>query len=301
MGKNHLKFRTSLPPTLIFLVILCTTIIFQIYTNRTTEHSNHDVFSDKFQQITFRHNPQTHRFSAAKKMARWVYSENKKSFYCGCNFTKNQVTASNCDIENIQKTKQARRIEWEHIVPASKFGKNLKPWRHGDPKCTSKSGKPFKGRRCARSVSQEFNRLESDLYNLVPAIGEINRLRSNLPLVNTTHTKLIKKFGSCETFVFENGVVPRPSIRGWIARASLYMHYTYKNHNILNLHEHNLFIEWFLNHSPQATEKKIAQRIFRVQGNHNPFISQYKELSQIYAKKKIMQNPKSSHSDHLYD
>ena len=43
----------------------------------------------------------------------------------------------------------------------------------------SQKGKRYKGRRCASKVSLEFRLMEADLYNVQPAIGEVNGRRSN--------------------------------------------------------------------------------------------------------------------------
>jgi deoxyribonuclease-1 len=49
------------------------------------------------------------------------------------------------------KQEQARRLQWEHVVPAENFGRSFPEWRDGDPTCVDNRGKAFKGRNCARS------------------------------------------------------------------------------------------------------------------------------------------------------
>ena len=55
--------------------------------------------------------------------------------------------------------------------------------RDGHPECVSSMGKTFKGRNCARKMAILFRYMEADLYNLYPAIGEVNGLRSNYSMV----------------------------------------------------------------------------------------------------------------------
>ena len=78
-----------------------------------------------------------------------------------------------------KNSKRAHRLVWEYIVPTHAFGQSFKEWREGHPDCVDRKGKPFKGNNCARKRNIKFRYMESDLYNLVPAIGEINGLRSN--------------------------------------------------------------------------------------------------------------------------
>jgi deoxyribonuclease-1 len=75
--------------------------------------------------------------------------------------------------------KRSRRVEWEHVVPAQSFGQSFKKWREGDSKCVNKKGKAFKGRKCAEKVNMEYRYMQADLYNLVPANGQVNAIRSN--------------------------------------------------------------------------------------------------------------------------
>ncbi len=78
-----------------------------------------------------------------------------------------------------KNNKRANRIEWEHVVPAYTFGIFFSEWTVGHPKCVKKNGKKFKGRKCAEKVNKEYRRMQADMFNLYPAIGEVNGRRSN--------------------------------------------------------------------------------------------------------------------------
>ena len=166
---------------------------------------------------------------------------------------------------------RASRIEWEHIVPASEFGKNIIAWKSGDPSCKTKSGHKFSGRRCARSVSKEFRVMEADLYNLVPAIGEINQRRSNLP-----YSDKYLNVSGCQTRVLSKYIVPRKQIRGMIARAYLYMHAAYPGFNIINNNNRVMFTRWNKKYPPSNREIIKANKIASIQGNINPYIVKWK-------------------------
>jgi deoxyribonuclease-1 len=118
-------------------------------------------------------------FKKAKKiLLNQIYNDHRITFYCGCPFTDDKKIIPSDRYKPKKPTKRSKRIEWEHIVPASDFGRSFKEWRKGHPECVTKKGKRFKGRNCARKVSKRFRYMDSDLYNLVPAVGEINGLRS---------------------------------------------------------------------------------------------------------------------------
>jgi deoxyribonuclease-1 len=75
--------------------------------------------------------------------------------------------------------KRAKKIEWEHVVPAENFGRTFSEWCDGDKQCINRKGKKFKGRKCAEKVNAEYRHMQADMFNLDPAIGAVNALRSN--------------------------------------------------------------------------------------------------------------------------
>ena len=113
-------------------------------------------------------------FSKAKKiLLRQIYQDHKTTFYCNCPFNSKKKILPSDNYTPKKEGKRAHRLEWEHIVPAHAFGQSFPEWRNGHPDCKNRKGKPFKGRNCARKVAVKFRYMESDLHNLVPAVGEI--------------------------------------------------------------------------------------------------------------------------------
>ncbi|MEH6652250.1 MAG: endonuclease [Motiliproteus sp.] len=112
--------------------------------------------------------PQT--FSQAKRIAATLYADHQTSFYCGCSYSRQGKKLvpdlGSCGYVPRKEPKRASRIEWEHVVPAWAFGHQLQCWQDG-------------GRKNCKKVSEKFRRMEADLMNLVPALGEINGNRSN--------------------------------------------------------------------------------------------------------------------------
>jgi deoxyribonuclease-1 len=69
--------------------------------------------------------------------------------------------------------------------------------------------------------------MENDLHNIVPAVGELNADRSDLPFGIVSGEK--RRYGACDFEISWDAdvVEPRPEIRGDIARIYFYMRSTY--------------------------------------------------------------------------
>ena len=213
------------------------------------------------------------------KIEKYVYSKillnkifqlNKKSFYCNCSFKNKVPNFNSCGYIPFKNYKRASRIEWEHIVPASKFGRNFKVWIHGHEKCKKKNGKPFKGRKCAKKMNREYRFIESDLYNLQPVIGEINLFRNNYSM------SMIKgemsNFGNCDFEVKNKLVEPPRYVRGNIARTYFYMNKNYSKFIKLDKQEIIIFQKWDLQDPVDKWECELSKKIKQVQGNANSIL-----------------------------
>lgn len=205
-------------------------------------------------------------FYQAKKRAKLIYSRYlpATSFYCGCGIKvhgkKWQTDLSSCGYQVRKQEKRAARIEWEHIVPAWEFGHQRQCWQKG-------------GRKNCGKTDAQFKKMESDLHNLVPAIGEINGDRSNYRFSqwNAIH----KQYGQCAmTIDFKSRKAEPPSYtRGQIARTYLYMHQVY-NFNIAK-NQLKLFKAWDKIYPVNHVECKRDQEIALTQGNHNFFVKSF--------------------------
>lgn len=208
-------------------------------------------------------------FLHAKKTAWKIYNKLNvnKTFYCGCTYGYKTLDLQSCDYQIQHDTKRATRVEWEHIVPASLFGKQFSAWRNGHTKCDGK-----KGRTCARIVSEEFNYMESDLHNLVPVIGEVNALRENYSMGIIKGER--RDLGSCDIEISNNIIEPAPDIRGDIARIYLYMNDVYPKYNIIkSSKELEMFKTWSKEDPVDKLEIQRNELIIKYQGNSNHYIS----------------------------
>ena len=160
--------------------------------------------------------------------------------------------------------KRGKKIEWEHVVPAENFGRSFSEWRDGHPLCVTKKGKSFKGRNCASKVNIEYRHMQADLYNLYPAIGAVNALRSNYRYAMVTGETL----GGCEMIIDDRKANPPDRAKGVVARVSLYFAETYKRYK-LSKSQRKLFELWDRQFPVTEIECKRNKIIEGIQGNVN--------------------------------
>ena len=210
-------------------------------------------------------------FNKAKKiLQKQIYADHRITFYCGCPYDENNVIIPSDKYTPKKQNKRSNRIEWEHVVPAQAFGQAFVEWRDGDPECIDKKGKSFKGRNCASKMSQEFRTMEADMYNLVPAVGELNGLRSNYSYSDIPGEK--REFGNCDFEIEDRKAEPRPEIRGDIARIYFYMDDAYPGRGIISKKNQKLFMAWDKEDPVDAWECERCRRIEKIQGNENHFV-----------------------------
>lgn len=217
-------------------------------------------------------------FSKSKKLMKKVYADHQVSFYCDCNYSYQIVSGkqktipdwSSCGYTPRKQAKRGSRIEWEHVIPAENFGRQFSCWREGNPKCITKKGKAYKGRRCCNKVNQKYKIMQADLHNLQPAVGELNGDRSNyryglIPSV-------ADQYGACNFKVDFKAkrAEPKPDIRGNIARTYFYFQKVYGMK--ISKQEIKMLKAWDKQDPVDVWEIERNKRIEKVQGNANSFI-----------------------------
>lgn len=257
---------------LVFLTIILSWIYSQNQTKIPTLYSEEKPPQNNTVQSQNSGNQSISNFSQAKKKLPLVFKDMQYTFYCDCPYQNQQVDIAACHYRPLKpQEERSYRLEWEHIVPAHAFGKSFKEWRDGHPECIDHKYKPYRGRKCAQKVSAEFNRMEADLYNLVPAIGETNRIRSNLEygILGDSYKNI---FGVCNFKTDGQTVEPQENIRGIIARTYFYMNDSYKGRGVISQKNQKLFAAWDKMYPISEKEKIRAKRIESIQGNPNPFV-----------------------------
>lgn len=218
-------------------------------------------------------NTRNDSFNDAKKMLlSQVYFDHLTTFYCDSPFKMDKTVTPSAKYKPKHANSRSKRIEWEHVVPAHAFGQAFKEWREGDAACTS-NGKAFKGRDCASKVNMQFRYMESDMHNLVPAIGEINGNRSNYSYAMIPGEK--REYGACDMEIENSKAEPAPHIRGNIARTYFYMDKAYPGRGVISSSSRKMFEAWDRLDPVDAWECERNKRIKAIQGNGNLFVEEH--------------------------
>ena len=200
-------------------------------------------------------------FRQAKKIALALHHPQDPSFYCGCDILRNGKKLVpdllGCGYRYRKQLKRASRIEWEHVVPAWEFGHQRQCWQQGRRKNCSKNDKVFK-------------RMEGDLHNLVPAVGEVNGDRSNYRFSQWGGQP--QQYGQCDFIVDFKGRKAQPPAnrRGDIAR--IYFYFQQQYHLKIAKSQLKLFSAWNKIDPVDQAECRRERRIAKAQGNSNPFV-----------------------------
>ncbi len=201
-------------------------------------------------------------FDSAKTIASRIYAPEKQEFYCGCAIRwqggKGIPDLKACGYQIRKNGPRANRIEWEHVMPAQQFGSPLACWKQG-------------GREQCGKTDALFKQMEADLFNLKPAIGEVNGDRAHYRFAMLPSQA--PQYGSCEVKVdFKSRLVePRAEIRGDIARIHFYMADKYQIP--LAKAQQQLFMAWHQQDPVDETERKLQQRIAQQMGHANDFVT----------------------------
>lgn len=213
------------------------------------------------------------RFSFGKSkrlLATKVYSNHQKAFYSNCDYKvvdkKLIPIPETCGFHYRKNKNRSERIEWEHIVPAWHFGHQLHCWQNG-------------GRMTCRQTNKKFKEMEADMHNLVPAIGEINGDRSNFKYGMISGEERLYGKVDMEISFKDKRAEPRRAVYGEIARTYFYMRERYGLK--LSNQQEKLFIAWNNLDPVTRWEKKRNELIADIQGNDNPYVSNYKKIEQL--------------------
>lgn len=209
-------------------------------------------------------------FSKSKRVLEaQVYNDHRITLYCAATFNaKKEITLPE-GLETSVYLNRLKRVEWEHVVAAEHFGRTFSEWSAGDPLCVNKKGKSFKGRKCAEKVNEEYRYMQSDMYNLYPAIGSVNALRSNYPFQLLPDAE--SDFGICEFKVENKKAEPPEQARGRIARTHQYMEKVYPRF-AMTKQQQELMAEWDEMYPVDEWECTRVKRIEAIQGNKNTIV-----------------------------
>lgn len=197
-----------------------------------------------------------------------VYFDHSVTKYCNCPYESKGTSGGVVDTESCgydgsqAKYKNAITVlDWEHVVPAS-----LTPARQMD--CWVNGNRS----QCERT-SQEAKNIIFDLHNLVPSVGQANRIRSDsrYGIIQGEERNL----GTCDFEWTKDLVEPSDVIRGDLARVWLYMNH---KHNVaISEDELLMFLKWSRIDPPSEWEFIRNVRIKEIQGNSNVFVDMFND------------------------
>ena len=174
-------------------------------------------------------------FSQAKAAAVKVHADAPGTFYCGC------------------------KINWQGkkgVVDLQSCGYQVRKNEN-------------RGRKnCAKDPV--YRKMESDMHNLQPSVGEVNGDRGNFMYSQWNGGE--GQYGQCAMKVdFKEKVAEPPArARGAIARTYFYMRDQYNL--TLSRQQTQLFNAWDKMYPVTDWECERDERIAKVQGNHNPYV-----------------------------
>lgn len=210
----------------------------------------------------------------AKSLARKkIYRDHRVTFICQCSFdSSGTLSESDCGYRPREKSEKGGLAMWRRVVPVNERASRLDCWRKGHPDCFDDEGRRIMGRECCAlpGVSEKYRRMNADLHNIVPVIGELHDNSFHLAPGEVEGEKRL--FGACDFEVdTENKIFePAKSIRGDVARIHLYMDETYG----VKIEGENraLLLKWHQEDPPDDWERERNRRIKKIQQNGNPFV-----------------------------
>ena len=109
--------------------------------------------------------------------------------------------------------------------------------------------------------------MQSDMYNLVPAIWSINALRSDYYFNNIVWEA--REFWTCDMEIKDQVAEPMDEIKWDVARIYMYMETTYPSYLIISDENKALFEEWNKQDLVSDEECKRYELIKSIQWNEN--------------------------------
>jgi deoxyribonuclease-1 len=210
-------------------------------------------------------------FSEAKRVLYTkIYKPNEshQEFYCGCEIKRQgkklvpDLASCGYEVRKESNRYRAERIEAEHIVPAAQIGYQNK--------CMIENKSRKDKRNYCEKNDPSFMKAYTDLFNLVPAVGEVNLDRSNFRYAMLSDTDF--KYGRCDMKVdFKaKAVTPPANVRGDVARTYFYMSDRYGIR--ISDTQRKMFEVWAKQDPVDDWERERNRRIKAVQGNSNKYI-----------------------------
>lgn len=245
--------------------------------------------------LLFAQNQKILDHKAAIRILNEEFAKTGETFFCKCPYFRKDVNIKACGFTFENYFDRQKKVEWVAVVPFESMARSFISFS-GHENCKrveriptrssmrsmgnspsyfnySATPKPFNGIECVRKVDELFNRMEGDLYNLVPETGAIAAIKKESRLADIE--VFMPQFGACNLKILNNLFTPPSSLKGDVARIFLYMDWAYPNRNIILSNEKKLIEYWNKMDPVSKDECQRARKILEIQGNENPFVQKY--------------------------
>lgn len=215
--------------------------------------------------------PKTLPLDQAEAKAAEIHAAHRQSFFCGCSYTPQMRTIrQSCGYKTRADDSLAHDIVWTHVVAPDAFGAHRTCWT--TEACRRDDGTSFGGIECCRKQDPVFAAMEADLHNVVPAIAEVVKDRSDYPFGDIKGEE--RMYGACDLEVRATPplVEPPVRIRGDIARVYLYMRAVYGDELKVAADQWALFEAWNVEDPADAWEQQRAAAVLEIQGVAHPLL-----------------------------
>jgi deoxyribonuclease-1 len=215
--------------------------------------------------------PKTLPLAEVEAKAAELHVAHRQSFFCGCSYTPQMRTIrQSCGYKTRADDSLAHDIVWTRVVPPDAFGAHRTCWT--TEACRRDDGTSFGGIECCRKQDPMFASMEADLFNIVPAIAEVAKDRSDFPFGEIKGEE--RMYGACDIEVDGAKRVVEPPVRvhGDIARVYLYMRAAYGDELKVPAEQWARFEAWHAEDPPDDWERQRAAAITAIQGVRHPLL-----------------------------
>jgi deoxyribonuclease I len=215
--------------------------------------------------------PKTLPLAEVEAKAAELHVAHRQSFFCGCSYTPQMRTIrQSCGYKTRADDSLAHDIVWTRVVPPDAFGAHRTCWT--TEACRRDDGTSFGGIECCRKQDPMFAAMEADLFNIVPAIAEVAKDRSDFPFGEIKGEE--RMYGACDIEVDGAKRVVEPPVRvhGDIARVYLYMRAAYGDELKVPAEQWARFETWHAEDPPDDWERQRAAAITAIQGVRHPLL-----------------------------
>ena len=126
-------------------------------------------------------------FDAAKRTGWRMFRDHQLSFYCGCAYygSEGRRAASvdhwSCPTSLLTPTRRGRSASSGSTSCQHHVSVRGESARLETPCIDDEGGEHGSGRERCRAIDDDYRMMHNDLHNLVPAVGQVNAIRSDPP------------------------------------------------------------------------------------------------------------------------